>query len=55
MQFEFSIELKDEAGEGVPVVMPSPEQVAAWAGDVLSDWSKHEEQIGWRVTRVTPA
>lgn len=55
MQFAFIIEPKEDVtGEGVQPVMPAPADVASWAGDRLNDWSKHEGQIGWRITRVIP-
>jgi hypothetical protein len=55
MQFAFIIEPKEDVtGEGVELGMPAPADAALWMENLLLDWSRHEGQIGWRITRVIP-
>jgi hypothetical protein len=52
------IERKDEfypegEPEGLPGFLPTPLAATARLADMLADQTKHDEQIGWRVTVVT--
>lgn len=55
MLFDLDIEAKeDETYEGVQPVMPTAADASVRLQDILMDVTKHDEMIGWRVTRVRP-
>jgi hypothetical protein len=43
---------EDDTAEGVHPYVATPEELASHAEDILGDVTKHDGQIGWRVTRV---
>jgi hypothetical protein len=45
----------DVTGEGVPPGLPLPGDLASRMQDLLADVTKHDGQLGWRVTAVRPA
>lgn len=53
LQFTIVIEPKEDVtGEGVQPNDPTTNEAATWMADVLSNWSKHEALIGWRVMAI---
>ena len=49
---QIEAEAKDEADEGVRTGLPGEEELSAYLRDLLRDQTKHDGQIGWRVTDV---
>jgi len=47
-----TVEAKDEYPDGRPGREPGYREAASRIQDVLSDVTKHDETIGWRVTQV---
>lgn len=45
-------EAKDEADDDVRTDLPDEEELSAYLRDLLRDQTKHNGQIGWRVTDV---
>lgn len=39
-------------GEMVPGYEPDPAEVAQWVHDAMTDLTKHDERIGWRLRAV---
>lgn len=45
---------EDETIDGVPPGVPGTSASAEFAENLLADVTKHEAQLGWRITRVRP-
>jgi len=46
------IEAKEEPPEGVAEGMPTTREVIEALSSHLADFTKHSEQLGWRVTSI---
>lgn len=43
---------EDDTTEGVHPWVPTPDELASHAEDILGDVTKHDGQLGWRTTNV---
>ncbi len=51
---QVTVEPKEDVTiEGVAPHVPSGSEVAGALFDQVADWTKHEAQLGWRVTTMT--
>lgn len=62
VRLRVAVEPKDEyypaslsSGVSEPGMLPAPGEVAARVSDVMGDVTKHDAELGWRVTRVVHA
>jgi hypothetical protein len=58
MEYLLAVEVEekeDETLDGVRPDLPGAPQLCARLTDVLADVTKHDGQLGWRVTLVRPA
>jgi len=46
------IEVKEEAPEGVAEGLPTTREVIEALSSHLADYTKHSEQLGWRLTSI---